>query len=206
VVLADATRGEQGTRATAEERAEEATAAAAILGVERVNLGLPDGGIGNDMEASTRRVVQLIRHHRPRLVFTHSAGDHHPDHNALSEAVKRAVFLSYVMKYDTGQERHAPKRLLYFWSHRHDLPEKVSFVADITPHWETKLASIKAHRSQFAGTGYDGPQTYLTSDGFWQRIEARHTFFGALIQRPYGEPYISEGVLRVDDPLELPGH
>ncbi len=205
VILADATRGEMGTRGTAEERAREAESAAKILGVTRVNLGLPDGGVGADLEASTRAVVRAIREHRPALVFTHTGTDHHPDHNAISLATKRAFFFSNAGKYDTGQERHAPKKLMYFWSHRTELPPRIDFIADITDTWETKIAALREHKSQVAGTGYDGPKTYLTGDLFWHRIEARFAHFGSMINVKYGEPYLVEGYLRVDDPLELPG-
>lgn len=204
VILADATRGEMGTRGTAEERALEAAEAARILGVERINLGLPDGGVGRDMETSVRAIVSALRAHRPRVVFTHSGGDHHPDHNALHIAVRRAFFLSNVLKYDTGQERHRPSRLFYFWSHRTDLPPSIAFIADVTATWETKVAALKAHKSQVAGTGYDGPKTYLTSDIFWHRIESRFGYFGSLIDVKFGEPYLAEGQVRMDDPMDFP--
>ncbi len=203
VILADATRGEMGTRGSADERAIEAANAAVILGVERVNLGLPDGGIGRDLEVSTRAVVSAIREHRPRLVFTHTGGDHHPDHNAIHEATRRAFFNSNVLKYDTGQKRHAARRLYYFWSHRTNLPPRIDFIADITATWEKKMAALRAHRSQVAGTGYQGAETFLTSDLFWHRIEARFGYFGSLINVRYGEPYLAEGALRIDDPLSL---
>lgn len=203
VVLADATRGEMGTRGTAEERAVEAANAAKILGVERTNLGLPDGGIGRDMEASVRAVVRAIREYRPRLVFTHTGEDHHPDHNDIHTAVKRAFFTANVLKYNTGQERFNPRRLLFFWSHRTKLPPRVDFIADITATWEKKVAALKAHRSQVAGTGYDGPQTFLTGDLFWHRLEARFGYFGSLVNARYGEPYLAEGSLRIDDPMML---
>lgn len=204
VILADATRGEMGTRGTPEGRAMEGEEAAHILGVERINLELPDGGVGRDMEETIGRVVRAIRHHRPRLVFTHTGTDHHPDHNDLHVAVKRAFFLANVIKYETGQDRFRPRKLIYFWSHRHDLPPGLGFVADITDHWETKVRAIKAHRSQVDPQGVPGPETYLTSDLFWHRIESRFGFFGSLINVRYGEPYLVEGVTRMDDPLLFP--
>lgn len=205
VILADATRGEMGTRGTPEIRAEEAAEGARILGVERINLGLPDGGVGRDLAASVRAAVEAIRTYRPRLVFTHSGNDHHPDHNAIHVAVKQAFFTSNVLKYDTAQPRHGALRLFYFWSQRTELPPRLDFIADITPVWEKKLAAIRAHRSQVQGGQEGGPTTYLTSDLFWHRIEARFAHFGSLVNVRYGEPYLAEGYLRVDDPTDLPG-
>ncbi len=204
VVLADATRGEMGTRGSAELRAEEAREAARILGVERTNLGLPDGGISSNLDASVREVVKAIRQFRPLMVFTHSGRDHHPDHNGLHTAVRRAFFQANVLKYDTGQERFRPVRLFYFFSGRHLLPERIDFIVDISPVWEKKMASIKAHRSQVQGTGFDGPETYLTNDLTWHRLESRFGYFGSLIDVRYGEAYLTESFLRIDDPGALP--
>ncbi|MEO8377170.1 MAG: bacillithiol biosynthesis deacetylase BshB1 [Candidatus Sumerlaeota bacterium] len=205
VILADATRGEMGTRGTMEERALEGANAAKILGVERTNLALPDGGIGHDMDASTRAVVTAIREYRPRLIFTHTGNDHHPDHNAIHTAVSKAFFVSNLGKYDTGQERFAASRLMFFWSHRTNIPPRVDYVADITHTWEKKIAALKAHKTQIAGGTPQGPETFLTGDLFWHRLEARFAYFGSLVNVRYGEPYLTEGILRVDDPLKLSG-
>lgn len=203
VVLADATKGEMGTRGTPEIRAEEAAEAARILGVERINLGLPDGAVGSDLDASTRAVARAIRAHRPRLVFTHTGGDHHPDHNAIHDATKRAFFFANILKYETGQDRFRPQALHFFWSHREKLPSHIDYVVDISEHYETKMNALRAHRSQVAGTGFVGPETYLTSDLFWHRLHARFAYFGSLIGVRYGEPYLAEGTLPVDDPVQL---
>jgi bacillithiol biosynthesis deacetylase BshB1 len=204
VILADATRGEMGTRGTMEERAAEAAEAARILGVERINLGLPDGGVGNDLAESTRAVVRAMRQYRPRLVFTHTGSDHHPDHNAIHAATRQAFFFTNALKYDTGQERFKVARLLFFWSHRTSVPPRIDFIADVTQTWELKVAALRAHKSQVAGTGYQGPATYLSGEDFWHRIEARFAHFGSMIGVRYGEPYLAESPLRLDDPLQLP--
>jgi N-acetylglucosamine malate deacetylase 1 len=204
VILADATRGEMGTRGTAEERAKEAEVAAKILGVERTCLGLPDGAVGADMEVAIKAVVTAMRHYRPKLIFTHTGTDHHPDHNALHLAVRKAFFLTNALKYDTGQERHAPVRLHYFWSHRHELPPHIDYVADISDTWEIKMAAIRAHLSQVPSTDYKGPATQLASDMGWHWIEARFAHYGSLVKCRYGEPYLIEGIAQMDDPLEFP--
>jgi bacillithiol biosynthesis deacetylase BshB1 len=203
VILADGTRGEMGTRGSAEERAAEAEEGARLLGVERICLELPDGAIRYDMERAERAVVRAIRTYKPRLVFTHSGTDHHPDHNAIHTAVRRGFFLATTAKFEPEYERHRAKRLLYFWSHRHDLPPHIDFIADITGVWEKKIAAVRAHRTQVAGGVAGGPSTYLTNDLFWHRIDARFAHFGSLIGVKYGEPYLSEGSLRIDDPTAL---
>lgn len=203
IVVADATAGEMGSRGTPEERAREAADAAAIFGCKRINLGLPDGRIAEDIPAATRAAVMALREHRPRLVFVHEPDDHHPDHNALSRAVKYAFFQANVLKYDTGQERFKPSRLFFYVGSRHRWPRPASFVVDVTAHWPTKLAALRAHRSQFANEDYDGPATFISSPEAWDMIETRAKFFGSLVDAKYGEPVFSEAPLRVDDVFGL---
>ena len=203
VIVADATRGEMGTRGTPEERAEEARNAAGILGAQRINLGLPDGRIGEDIPAATRRIVEAIREHRPNLVFTHEPGDHHPDHNALSEAVKFAFFQSNVLKYDTGQERFRPGRLLYYVGSRTRWPHEPSFIVDISGVYEKKMEALRAFTSQLPNPSYKGPETLISGDLGWHMLEARSAFFGSMIGVRYGEPFLADAPLRIDDPLIL---
>src|SRR6188508_395592 len=68
VGLCDLTAGEMGSNGTVEERLAEADSARAVLGaVWRVNLRLPDRGIGSD-PSHLRRAAELVRRARPRVV------------------------------------------------------------------------------------------------------------------------------------------
>lgn len=205
VAVADATRGEMSTRGTVEQREQECANATKALGIaHRINMNLPDGRIADDVPLATRRVVEAIRTVRPRMVFVHEPGDHHPDHNALSQATKFAFFQSNVLKYETGQERFKPDRLFYFVGSRNRWPVQPSFIVDISDVFETKINSLKAYGSQFANPGYNGPETYLSSDVAWKMIEMRAGFFGSLVGVQYGEAFVADVPLRIDDPLSLP--
>src|SRR3990172_9712820 len=68
--IVDLTSGEMGTRGTPELRAREAEEAAKLLGVSvRRNLDLGDGRL-EPSAAAKRRVAEVIRELRPRIVFT----------------------------------------------------------------------------------------------------------------------------------------
>ncbi len=203
VVIADATRGEMGSRGTIEERATEAADAARVLGVNRVNLGLHDGHISEDIPDATHRIVGLIRDVRPRLVFTHESGDHHPDHNAISQATKFAFFQSNVLKYDTGQERFRPSRLFYYVGSRQRWPSAPSFVMDVTEYFDVKMEALKCFRSQLANPDYQGPETFVSSDIGWHMMEARASFFGTMVGVRYGEAFTADAPLRLDNPFAL---
>ena len=90
--IVDLTRGELGTRGSAELRDREAAASASILGlVHRENLGLADGFFEVN-EASLRLVVSAIRRLRPSVVLANALEDRHPDHGRGAELVARAAF------------------------------------------------------------------------------------------------------------------
>ena len=82
--IVDLTRGELGTRGSAELRDKEAAASASILGLaHRENLGLADGFF-EITEDSLRAVVFAIRRLRPAIVLANALEDRHPDHGVLN--------------------------------------------------------------------------------------------------------------------------
>lgn len=69
VGVLDLTRGELGTRGSAEMRDEEATAAGKILGLSvRENLRLADGFFRNDRESQIK-IIEVLRKYQPDIVF-----------------------------------------------------------------------------------------------------------------------------------------
>ncbi|MGA0434804.1 MAG: bacillithiol biosynthesis deacetylase BshB1, partial [Flavobacteriales bacterium] len=128
VGIVDLTRGELGTRGTAETRAAEAAAAQAILGVEhRENLDLGDGFFEIN-EESLRVVIEVLRRLRPQRVIANALSDRHPDHGRGAELLHRAAFLSGLPKIDTGQAAWRP-RAVYHGIQDHWL--NPDFVVDI---------------------------------------------------------------------------
>ena len=162
VGIVDLTRGESASRGTVEERAKEAAAAAATLGVEgRTTLSLPDLGLDRRDPEQLRAVVACLREQRPRLVVAPDRHDAHPDHIEASHLVARACYLAGLARFAAPGERHRPERVL-FALYRMSPPAHV--VVDITPVWDRRAAALAAHGSQLAGAA--GPPTYLTAPDF----------------------------------------
>ena len=89
--IVDLTRGELGTRGSAELRDQEAAASARILGLaHRENLGLADGFF-EITEDSLRAVVSAIRRLRPAIVLANALEDRHPDHGRGANCGPRGV-------------------------------------------------------------------------------------------------------------------
>jgi len=78
--ILDLTRGEMGTRGSADERTQEAAAAARIMGIAwRDALDIPDGRVENTWE-NRLKVAQVIREQQPRVVILPYWKGRHPDH------------------------------------------------------------------------------------------------------------------------------
>ena len=199
--ILDLTAGETGTRGSAELRAQEADRAAELLGVsERRNAGLPDAHLQNT-DQMRRVVVEHIRHFAPRVVILPFAVGRHPDHRVASELGRDACFLAGLAKYDAGGAPHRPFKILYALSYRED-PVKPTFVVDITPQFERKMAAIRCYASQFDGAKAAG-EIFPTGQDLYSLVETQNAHYGSLIRTRYGEPFFTDETMAVADVTAL---
>ena len=104
VGIVDLTRGELGTRGSAEIRDQEAAKAAEILGVAvRENMEFADGFFVNDKEHQLE-LIKIIRKYRPDIVICNAVEDRHIDHAKGSKLVSDSCFLSGLRKIDTKMD------------------------------------------------------------------------------------------------------
>lgn len=197
VGLCDLTRGELGSNGTADERAAEADAAAAVLGAAwRMNLRWPDGGI-TGTDAQIADVVRLIRAARPRALALPYWEDRHPDHRGSSWVLTDAAFKAGLRRFaveGAGQPWRAEWTCYYFIN---DAIEP-SFALDVSAQYELKRRALACYRSQFAPGDPDAVATRLTAPSFMQMIESRDALLGARTGVAF-----AEGV-HVRDPLLRP--
>ena len=200
--ILDLTAGESGTRGSASLRADEAERAATVLGVsERRNAGLPDASLMNSEEAR-REVVTHIRHFAPRVVILPFPVGRHPDHRVASELGRDACFLAGLQRYDAPGGPHRPFKILFALSYRED-PVKPTFVVDISPQFERKMAAIRCYASQFDGAKAAG-EIFPTGQDLYSLVETQNAHYGSLIRARYGEPYFTHETMAVDDVTALP--
>jgi bacillithiol biosynthesis deacetylase BshB1 len=198
--ILDLTQGEAGTRGSAEERAQEATNAARLLGVSwRQALDLPDGAVENTLE-NRLKIVRVVRQLRPRVVILPYGQARHPDHAIVAALGYEACFLSGLTKVETGTAPHRPFKIVYASLYADVRP---SFIVDITPFIEQRHAALMAYRSQYAnqaaGGGLFVPEEEIRERTF---AEARH--YGLLAGVKYGEPFVQKEVGLVDDLTLIP--
>jgi bacillithiol biosynthesis deacetylase BshB1 len=197
--ILDLTRGEAGTRGSAEDRAAEAAEAARILGVGwREALDIPDGRVENTWE-NRLKIVEVLRRVRPRVVILPYWTGRHPDHYNSSTLGYEACFLSGLAKIETGAAPHRPFKIVYAALYADVRP---SFVVDITPFIEDRHRALMAYTSQYANQSAGSGLFVPEEDRERTFAEARH--YGTLAGVRYAEPFVQKEIGLVDDLTLIP--
>lgn len=205
VGILDLTRGELGTRGSAELREKEAARAAEILGVSvRENLGLKDGFFLNDEKAKLR-VIEKIRKYRPEIVLCNAVDDRHIDHGRGSTLVSEACFLSGLSKLESTvdgstQEAWRPKHVYHYIQWKELSPD---FVVDVTGFMEKKLEAVFAFKSQFYDASSEEPLTPISSKNATDSLTYRNRNLGRLIGTEFGEGFTVERYVAVNSISDL---
>ncbi|WP_396178418.1 bacillithiol biosynthesis deacetylase BshB1 [Flavobacterium sp.] len=205
VGIIDLTRGELGTRGSAEIRDQEAAKAAKILGVAvRENLRMRDGFFQND-EAHQLEIIKMIRKYQPEIVLCNAIYDRHIDHGKGSKLVSDACFLSGLRKIETLyeneiQEAWRPKVVYHFIQWATIEPD---VVVDITGFEKIKEDAIMAYDSQFFNPETNEPVTPIATKNFLESIHYRAQDLGRLIGTDFGEGFTVERYLAVNRLTDL---
>jgi bacillithiol biosynthesis deacetylase BshB1 len=207
VGIIDLTRGELGTRGSAEIRDKEATEAAKILGLAvRENMEFADGFFRNDTEHQIA-LVKMIRKYRPDIVLCNAVEDRHIDHARGSNLVSDACFLSGLVKIDTQmegediwQEPWRPKQVYHYIQWKNLKPD---FVVDVSGYMDKKIEAISAYASQFYDPGNNSPNTPISSRNFRESIEYRAKDLGRLVGVDFAEGFTAERHLAVQSLSDL---
>ncbi|MGB5553054.1 MAG: bacillithiol biosynthesis deacetylase BshB1 [Flavobacteriaceae bacterium] len=201
VGIIDLTRGELGTRGSAEIRDKESEEAARILGVSvRDNLDFADGFFVND-KPHQLAVIRMLRKYRPEMVLCNAINDRHIDHAKGSKLVSDACFLSGLTKIDTKfegddnwQDPWRPKQVYHYIQWKNITPD---FVVDISEFIDKKMEAIRAYSSQFYDPKSKEPMTPISSKNFTDSVEYRARDLGRLIGVEYAEGFTVERYLGV---------
>jgi bacillithiol biosynthesis deacetylase BshB1 len=194
VVLCDLTDGEPTPKGDPETRAQEAKAAAEVLGARgRVTLPLKNRELFDDAEAR-RAAAEVIREHRPRIVFCPYPLDAHPDHVAAASIVEAARFWAKLTKTDMSGDPHYPPRLYRYYALHLRATPTPAFVADISEDLAAKVAALGCYESQFAANP--------ANVGVVGLVELAAAYWGRLIGVSAGEPFAAPehvGVRAIED-------
>jgi len=205
VGIVDLTRGELGTRGTAETRDAETVASNRILGLHvRENLEMRDGFFRNDEEHQIK-IIQMIRKYTPEIVFSNAMHDRHPDHGKASDLVNDALFLAGLPKIRTEiagiqQDAFRPRLLFQYLQDRYIEPD---IIVDVTEFWDKKMECIRAFKTQFFNPDSEEKETYISTPSFLKVVEARSRELGKAIGAEHAEGFTSRKLLGIDNLFDL---
>lgn len=215
--ILDLTRGEMGTRGSAEDREREAGEAARILRVAwRSALDIPDGRVENTWE-NKLKVARVLRKQRPRVVILPYWKGRHPDHYTASTLGYEACFVAGLAKLPIGRQSsvvgpstteasaadlapHRPFKIIYATLYYDVRP---TFVVDITEQFEARLHSLMAYKTQFSDQE-EGQDLFPAQSEIRARVETMARFYGMLGGVDFAEPFLQREVGLVDDLLMIP--
>ena len=194
VGIVDLTRGELGTRGSAEIRTKETNEASKILGIiTRENMNFKDGFFRND-EDHQLKIIQVIRKYQPDFVFCNAPDDRHIDHPKGSQLIVEASFLSGLTKINTDdssgnpQKQWRPKNIYHYIQWKNLNPD---FIFDVSGFHNTKMDAVKCYSSQFYDPKSKEPETPISTKNFLNFVQSRANDFGRLIGVEHGEGFIS---------------
>ncbi|WP_225319740.1 PIG-L deacetylase family protein [Micromonospora aurantiaca (nom. illeg.)] len=138
----------------------EATAGARLLGADLYLM--------EQLSVSTAATVLLEV--RPDVLITHPTSDIHPEHRQCAEAVLRALPDVVI---STGHPQRAYHSDGYNNLDQNGRPLDLPTIIDVSAHWPTKIAALRAHTSQPI-LDHFGPMAEAIGALHGRRINATH--------------------------------
>ncbi|MDP6693087.1 MAG: PIG-L family deacetylase [Phycisphaerales bacterium] len=190
VLLLDMTSGEPTPHGSPEIRAKESSTAAAILGVKRTTVNLPNRFVEQSIPAR-HAVAAVIREHQAEIIFAPYFEDAHPDHIATTRIVEDARFDAKLTKIDLAGDPIYPRWLFYYYcTHLRAVPNP-SFLIDTTNFASRKRDAIVAYESQFVIPEKNRPIVD------W--VEAQDKYFGGRLRTETAEPFFTREPIGLTD-------
>lgn len=128
-------------------RAQEACAAADVIGAKCVALNFLDAEILDTPETRTR-FIEMVRTVRPDVVITHHPDDYHTDHKITSALVLEGSFSATIPHLFTAHEFLPAVPIVYFMDTLAGLNFQPEEYVDISVHLAQKKEMLAKHASQ----------------------------------------------------------
>ncbi len=195
--LLDLTRGELGSRGSAELREKEAFASGEKMSAAfRWQLGMEDGMFAHN-PLNLMRIISALRACRPEIVLANALDDRHPDHARAAKLSADACFYSGLAKIeilDEDGKRLEPWRPKALYHYIQDKDLEPDFVVDITPFIEQKFELVLTFRSQFF---LEEPEhefrqelkTPISGKDFLEFLKAKNRAFGRRAMVEFAEGF-----------------
>lgn len=196
VFLATATNGNIGSaHHTMEEiakiRKQEAAKSAAIIGAEYICLDYDDEMFYEKEDRSTRLAfINLLRHCKADVVFTHYPVDYNPDHELTSKIINDIAVMVPIAHLKTQEEPYPNIPAIFYFEPANSMGFIPTDYVDITDFYETKMKMLGCMESQKQWMA----DNYSTLDGnierFFDTIRITSEFRGMQAGVKYAEGFV----------------
>ena len=185
ITIIDLTQGEMSSNGNIFLRQKESEAASLILGIkERINLKLPDRNIENS-KSNVERIANVIRKHKPDIVYLPSSIDTHPDHVSASLVIQESIFHAKLRKFVSEFD---PVDVKNSYMYHINTTSDSDFFVDITNEMSDKVRSLNCYKSQFDNQANES--TRLTN-GFLKQVESNNNVLGYKCGTQFAEGFIT---------------
>ena len=203
--IIDLTKGELGTRGSAELRMEEAKKASTLLSLSiRKNLNMKDGFF-EETEENKLKIIQEIRTYKPEIVLANSISDRHPDHGNAGKLIADACFLAGLQKIETkidgiAQKAFRPRLVLHYIQDYFIEPD---IAIDVSAFTEEKIKVIQSYKSQFFDPQSSEPNTPISGEEFFDFLKGSMLTVGRPFGAMHAEGFTISRIFGVRDLFQL---
>ena len=193
IYMATATSGNIGSaRHSMEEiariRKQEAANSAAIIGAEYICLDYDD-----EMFYETKEVrlafINLVRHCKADVIFTHNPEDYNPDHELTSKIVSDIAVMIPIAHLKTEEEPYDVIPSIWYWEPVAGMNFQPTDYVDITDFYETKKKMLDCMESQKAWMNDNYASMRESEGGFFDTIRIMNEFRGMQAGCKYAEGF-----------------
>lgn len=194
VFIATATSGNIGSAVHSMEeiariRKQEAANSAALIGAEYICLDYDD-----EMFFETKEVrlkfINLVRHCKADVIFTHSLHDYNPDHMLTAKIICDIAVMIPIAHLKTEEEPYDVIPSIWHWEPVNGMGFQPTDYVDITDFYETKMKMLDCMESQKAWMSANYASLRDDEERFFDTIRILSEFRGMQCGVKYAEGFV----------------
>lgn len=194
VFIATATNGNIGSAKHSMEeiariRKQEAANSAALIGAEYICLDYDD-----EMFFETKEVrmnfINLVRHCKADVIFTHSLHDYNPDHMLTAKIICDIAVMIPIAHLKTEEEPYDVVPSIWHWEPVNGMNFQPTDYVDITDFYETKMKMLNCMESQKAWMADNYASLGGDEERFFDTIRILSEFRGMQAGVKYAEGFV----------------
>ncbi|MBQ7288269.1 MAG: PIG-L family deacetylase [Clostridia bacterium] len=194
IFIATATSGNIGSaRHSMEEiariRKQEAANSAAIIGAEYICLDYDDEMFYEDKSVRLA-FINLVRHCKADVIFTHNPKDYNPDHELTSKIINDIAVMIPIAHIKTEEPPHDVIPSIWYFEPALSMGFVPTDYVDITDFYETKMKMFSCMESQKAWMADNYASLRDDEDKFFDSIRIASEFRGMQAGCKYAEGFV----------------